>query len=127
MPGSGADPYRSERYFERAEAIRNGASDFIEERMDVGIIRDRARIAIGRWKRRRQNDDLPERALPSLTGYDLLTSRERQVLFQITSAASIKRASKNLGISPRTVTVQRRDIMQKLSVRESRSISCAPC
>jgi FixJ family two-component response regulator len=101
------------------EAIRNGASDFIEKRLDAGAIIDRVRTAIGRWGSRRQNDDFPEKALPSLPGYDLLTSRERQVLFQITSAASIKETSRNLGISPRTVAVHRRHIMQKLSVRDS--------
>jgi FixJ family two-component response regulator len=101
------------------EAIRNGASDFIEKRLDAGVIIDRLRTAIDRWERRRQNDDLRERALPSLPGYDRLTGRERQVLFQITSAASIKETSRNLGISPRTVAVHRRHIMQKLSVRDS--------
>jgi len=101
------------------EAIRSGASDFIEKPLDAGAIIDRVRAAIGSWKGRRQNDDLPEGALPSLPGYDLLTSRERQVLFQITSAASIKETSKHLGISPRTVAVHRRHIMQKLSVRDS--------
>ncbi len=101
------------------EAIRNGASDFIEKRLDAGTIVDRVRTAIDGWGCRRQIDDLPERALPSLPGYDLLTSRERQVLFQITSAASIKETGRNLGISPRTVAVHRRHIMQKLSVRDS--------
>ena len=101
------------------EAIRNGASDFIEKRLDAGAILDRVRTAIGRWGRCRQDNDLSERALPSLPGYDRLTSRERQVLFQITSAASIKETGRNLGISPRTVAVHRRNIMQKLSVRDS--------
>src|ERR1700722_2835124 len=58
------------------EAIRNGASDFIEKRLDAGAILDRVRTAIGRWGRCRQDDDLSERALPSLPGYDRLTSRE---------------------------------------------------
>jgi two-component system response regulator FixJ len=72
------------------EAIRNGASDLTGTRMDAGTILDRVGTAIGRCERRRQNGDLSDRALPSLSSYDLLTSRERQVLFQITSAASNK-------------------------------------
>jgi two-component system response regulator FixJ len=101
------------------EAIRNGASDFIEKRLDAGAVLDRVQTAIARCGCHRRNDDLSERALPSLPGYDLLTSRERQVLFQIASAASIKETSRNLGISPRTVAVHRGHIMKKLSVRDS--------
>jgi two-component system response regulator FixJ len=101
------------------EAIRNGACDFIEKRLDADAILGRVRAAIDGWERRQQNDDLSEKALPLLPGYELLTSRELQVLFQITSAASIKETSRNLGISPRTVAVHRRHIMQKLSVRDS--------
>jgi two-component system, LuxR family, response regulator FixJ len=99
------------------EAVRNGAGDLIETRLGVGTILDRVRTAIGRCERRRQNDDLPDGSLPSLPGYDLLKSRERQVLFQITSAASIKETRRGLGISPRAVAVRRRHIMQNLSVR----------
>jgi two-component system, LuxR family, response regulator FixJ len=101
------------------EAVRNGACDFIEKRLDADAILGRVRAAIDSWERRRHNDDLSEKALPLLPGYDLLTNRELQVLFQITSAASIKETSRNLGISPRTVAVHRRHIMQKLSVRDS--------
>ena len=101
------------------EAIKSGAFDFIEKRLDADTIVGRVRAAIDRWEHRRQNDGLSERALPLLPGYDLLTDRERQVLFQITSAASIKETSRNLGISPRTVAVHRRHIMRKLSVRGS--------
>jgi two-component system response regulator FixJ len=101
------------------EAIRNGACDFIEKRLDTGTIVARVRKAIDGWRQRSQLDDISAVALPSLPGYDRLTSREREVLFQITSAASIKETSRNLGISPRTVAVHRRRIMQKLSVRDS--------
>ena len=108
------------------EAIRNGASDFIEKRLDAGAIVDRLRAAIDRWERRRQNDDFPEMVVPSLPGYDLLTGRERQVLFQVTLAASIKETSRNLGISPRTVAVIA-GTSCKSSASANWSISCAPC
>jgi FixJ family two-component response regulator len=101
------------------EAIRNGACDFIERRLDAGAIVARVREAIGSWVDRRLKDDISQIALPSLPGYGLLTNREREVLIQITSAASIKETGRNLGISPRTVAVHRRHIMQKLSVRDS--------
>jgi FixJ family two-component response regulator len=104
------------------EAIRNGASDFIERRLDPGAVVARVREAIDKWADHRQDDVISKTALPSLPGYDRLTSREREVLFQITSAASIKETGRNLGISPRTVAVHRRHIMQKLSVRDSVSL-----
>jgi FixJ family two-component response regulator len=100
-------------------AIRNGASDFIDKRLSADGILARVRTAIESWRYLRRDDCGSESALPSLPGYDLLTSREREVLFQIAAAASIKETGRSLGISPRTVAVHRRHIMQKLSVRDS--------
>jgi two-component system response regulator FixJ len=101
------------------EAIRNGAFDFIDKRLDTDTIVVRMREAIDRWARRRQNEYVIDFALPSIPGYDRLTSREREVLFQITAAASIKETGRSLGISPRTVAVHRRRIMQKLGAKNS--------
>jgi two-component system, LuxR family, response regulator FixJ len=101
------------------EAIRNGAFDFIDKRLDADTIVGRMREAVDRWARRRQNNYVIDFALPSLPGYDRLTSREREVLFQITAAASIKETGRSLGISPRTVAVHRRRIMQKLGAKNS--------
>jgi FixJ family two-component response regulator len=100
-------------------AIRNGAFDFIDKRLGADTIFARACQAIDRWARRRHNDYISEIALPSLPGYGLLTDREREVLFQIAAAASIKETGRNLGISPRTVVVHRRRILQKLSAKTS--------
>jgi two-component system, LuxR family, response regulator FixJ len=101
------------------EAIRNGAFDFIEKRFDAETIVARVCEAIVRWECRRRNDNISNLALPNLPGYELLTSREREVLFQITAAASVRETGRNLGISPRTVAVHRRRIMRKLGAKNS--------
>jgi FixJ family two-component response regulator len=101
------------------KAIRNGAFDFIDKRLDPERIVFRTCEAIDRWARRRRNDFIYEVALRSLTGYDLLTSREREVLVQIVAAASIRETSKNLGISPQTVGVHRRRVLRKLNAKNS--------
>jgi two-component system response regulator FixJ len=101
------------------QAIKNGAIDFIEKRLDTGTIVARVREAIDRWAHRRQYEKTADVALPSVPGYDLLTSREREVLSQVTAAATIKETAINLGISPRTVAVHRRRIMKKLNAKNS--------
>jgi FixJ family two-component response regulator len=101
------------------KAIRNGAFDFIDKRLDPETIAFRVREAIDRWARGRRNDFIYEVALPSLAGYDQLTSREREVLFQITAAASMKETGRNLGISPHTVGVHRRRVLRKLNAKHS--------
>src|SRR5262245_30621998 len=102
------------------EAIKSGAFDFIETRMDGVAIVDRVREAIGAWTSMRQRDggeaDPMSRAFP---GRDRLTPRERDVLSQIVSAHSNKEAAKNLGISQRTVEIHRVHIMQKLGAKNT--------
>lgn len=57
--GSGADLSGRSGIPRAVEAMRNGAWDFIEKRLDAGIILDRVRTAIGRRGRNRRNDDCP--------------------------------------------------------------------
>jgi two-component system, LuxR family, response regulator FixJ len=101
------------------EAIRNGAFDFIEKRLDADAVVARVRKSVDLWARDRRNAKTSEYPSPAFPGYDLLTRREREVLSQVTAAASNKEAAKNLGISPRTVEIHRGHIMQKLSAKNS--------
>ncbi len=101
------------------QAIKNGAFDFIEKRLDADAIVARVRDAIDAWARRRQNGNGPEISLLSFPGCELLTRREREVLSQITAAASNKETARKLGISPRTVEIHRGHIMQKLNAKNS--------
>jgi two-component system response regulator FixJ len=98
------------------QAIRSGAFDFIEKRFGADEIAARVRASIESWALSR----LPfETASPSFPGYELLTPREREVLSQITAAASNKETGMNLGISRRTVEVHRGHIMRKLGAKNT--------
>jgi FixJ family two-component response regulator len=98
-------------------AIRNGAFDFIEKRLGAETIVARVRDSVDSWTRGRQNRNNAQP--PAFPGYEVLTHREREVLSQITAAASNKEAARNLGISPRTIEIHRARIMQKLSAKNS--------
>jgi two-component system, LuxR family, response regulator FixJ len=99
-------------------AIRNGAFDFVEKQFD-GTIGKRVREAVDAWAHKRQNGGGSDPPLQDSPGYDRLTRRERDVLAQITTAATNREAAANLGISRRTVEVHRRHIMQKLGARNT--------
>ena len=100
-------------------AIRNGAFDFIDKKLNCDEIVARVGAVVELWARDRQFG-WASQSLPSIfPGYELLTSWEREVLFQITAAASNKETARVLGISPRTVEIHRGHIMQKLRAKNS--------
>jgi two-component system, LuxR family, response regulator FixJ len=98
------------------DAIRYGALDFIEKPFDAAAIVARVREAIHAWQNRDRGDDLLARGFPS---HDRLTARERDVLGRIAQGNSNKEASRELGISPRTVEVHRARIMEKLGAKNA--------
>jgi two-component system, LuxR family, response regulator FixJ len=53
----------------------------------------------------------------SFPGHELLTPKERVVLWQLLKGASAKEGARLLGISPRTVEFHRGNIMRKLGAR----------
>ena len=100
-------------------AIRNGAFDFIEKGLEADQVVERVRDAVASWAGDRGNGNTFELPMLPFPGCDLLTRRERDVLQQITAAASNKEAAKNLGISPRTVEIHRGHLMRKLGAKNS--------
>ena len=98
------------------DAIRNGALDFIEKPFNAAAIVARVREVIRAWQNRERADDPLTRAF---AGRDRLTARERDVLGRIAQGASNKEASRELGISPRTVEVHRARIMEKLGAKNA--------
>jgi two-component system, LuxR family, response regulator FixJ len=101
------------------EAMRNGAFDYIEKRLDGDAILARVLEAIDIWTNLRQRDERAPSIFPAFSCYQQLTRRERDVLSQISAAASNKETAKNLGISPRTVEIHRGRIMHKLGAKNS--------
>jgi two-component system response regulator FixJ len=101
------------------EAIKNGAFDFVEKRLDASALVARVRDAIEtRAKLRQKGDDFESKSF-SFPGSDLLTPREREVLALIAASATNKEAALNLGISQRTVEIHRAHIMNKLGAKNS--------
>lgn len=100
------------------QAMRNGAFDYLEKRLDGNAIVARVFDAIESWRQLRERDE-PAPAMPLLRGYFQLTRREREVLGHIAAAASNKETARNLGISPRTVEIHRGRIMHKLGAKNS--------
>jgi two-component system response regulator FixJ len=101
------------------QAMRSGAFDYIEKRLDGETIMARVVDAIDMWTVLRQREETTPPICPDFPGYHQLTRREREVLSQIAAAASNKETARNLGISPRTVEIHRGRIMHKLGAKNS--------
>jgi two-component system response regulator FixJ len=101
------------------EAMRNGAFDYLEKRLDAAAIVARVYEAIESWKQLRERDEAPQAISSAIRGYYQLTRREREVLAHIAAAASNKETARNLGISPRTVEIHRGRVMHKLGAKNS--------
>jgi two-component system, LuxR family, response regulator FixJ len=101
------------------EAIKNGAFDFVEKRLDASALVARVRDAIETRAKLRQKGDGFDSKSFSFPGRDLLTPREREVLALIAASATNKEAALNLGISQRTVEIHRAHIMNKLGAKNS--------
>jgi FixJ family two-component response regulator len=101
------------------QAIKSGAFDFIEKRMEADALVARVHEAIqARAQRPRESDSRPAH-LSRFPGSELLTRREHEVLAQIAASATNKEAARALGISQRTVEIHRAHIMQKLGAKNS--------
>jgi two-component system, LuxR family, response regulator FixJ len=100
------------------EAIKNGAFDFIEKRLDAETLVERVGDAI-KARSQRQNHNGSETLSQSFPGCDLLTRREREVLALIAASATNREAATSLGISQRTVEIHRAHIMHKLGAKNS--------
>jgi FixJ family two-component response regulator len=100
------------------EAIKHGASDFVEKPFRGSDVVARVREAIAALARRQANsstsDKLAFRLPPDA---EPLTPRECEVLHQLVGGASNKEVGRQLGISPRTVEVHRAHIMEKVGAK----------
>lgn len=101
------------------EAIKNGAFDFIEKRLDAASLVARVGDAVKARSQSRRAGNGSESPPAAFPGSELLTRREHEVLALITASATNKEAAQTLGISQRTVEIHRAHIMHKLGAKNS--------
>ena len=100
------------------EAIKSGAFDFIEKRLDASTLVARVGDAI-QARAALRNGNGSEALSTAFPGAELLTRREHEVLALIAASATNKEAAQELGISQRTVEIHRAHIMHKLGAKNS--------
>ncbi len=93
------------------EAMRLGASDFLEKPFDDDALIASVRNAIDRQKATEQDDAARVEIRRKI---DSLSARERQVLDGLVAGNPNKRIAYELGISPRTVEIYRANLMTKM-------------
>ncbi len=106
------------------EALRNGASGYVvKDASAANLVQAVREAAAGR---RYLSPPLSDRAIEAYAQraaagpfdpYDILTTREREVLHLTAEGASSSQAAARLSISPRTVETHRANLMRKLSLR----------
>jgi two-component system, LuxR family, response regulator FixJ len=94
------------------QAMKEGASDFIEKPFDDQVLIDAIRSALA--NRNQANTTHPQSA--EIHGrLATLSERERQVLDGLVSGLPNKTIAYDLGISPRTVEIHRANVMSKMA------------
>jgi FixJ family two-component response regulator len=103
--------------YRAVEAMKIGATDVITKPIDTERLLRSVRDALRRDIRlgAAQGGGRPV----EIRGFGQLTPREREVLQLITNGRSNKEASRELGISPRTIEVHRARVMEKLGARNT--------
>lgn len=93
------------------EAMKAGATDFLEKPFDQDAVLSSVRSALGR--RQREGGQSAEQAAVAKR-FDTLSPREKQVLEGLVTGLPNKTIAYDLGISARTVEVYRANVMTKM-------------
>jgi two-component system response regulator FixJ len=93
------------------EAMKLGATDFLEKPFDDEAMVAAVRAALDRTRERGEREERQTAILEKLAQ---LSPRERQVLEGLVAGQSNKTIAYDLGISPRTVEIYRANVMTKM-------------
>ena len=96
------------------QALKEGASDFIEKPFDDERLLNSVRSALEAGRRRREEAAGLEAIAARLAS---LTPREREVLEGLVAGHPNKTIAYDLGASPRTIEVHRGRVMEKMQAR----------
>ena len=92
------------------EALKAGATDFVEKPWDKGILLNIVDRAVGEDRDRRSRNEARRAAKAAIQSF---TPRERQVFEQLITGASNKVIARALDLSPRTVEFYRANVLEK--------------
>jgi FixJ family two-component response regulator len=96
------------------QAFKAGAIDIIEKPVDASVLLTAVETAFGVARGLARERD---RRFEIARRLGMLTSREREVMERVVAGDTNKVVAVTLGISPRTVEIYRRRVMEKLQAR----------
>jgi FixJ family two-component response regulator len=101
-------------------AMKGGAIEFLTKPFRDQDLLDAVEAGLARDRARRESD----RALGALRErFDTLSSREREVMVQVTAGRLNKQIANDIGISESTVKVHRTNLMRKMKARSLPDLS----
>jgi FixJ family two-component response regulator len=102
------------------QAMKGGAIEFLTKPFRDQDLLEAAQAGLARDRARREND----RALGELRErFDTLSSREREIMIQVTAGRLNKQIADDIGIAESTVKVHRTNLMRKMKARSLPELS----
>jgi FixJ family two-component response regulator len=101
-------------------AMKGGAIEFLTKPFRDQELLDAVETGLARDRARRESD----KALGALKErFDTLSSREREIMFQVTAGRANKQIAHDIGITVSTVKVHRTHLMRKMNARSVPELS----
>jgi len=102
------------------QAMKGGAIEFLTKPFRDQELLDAVGAGLARDRTRRESD----KALAALRGrFETLTSREREIMVQVTAGRLNKQIAHDIGITESTVKVHRTNLMRKMQARSLPELS----